>query len=166
MLTIRSHVTVAGLTGTEITTFLSECTDVAYQKWWPGVHLHLRPVAVGHAGHVGDEVFMDEFIGKRRLRMTAVVVEAEPGVRIVWQLKKGIRLPAWLTVEVTDHPGCVDVCHTITAGWPGLGQLLDPLLKMYFSPAFAAAMDQHVHTEFPLIRERLHPATLPLVKRI
>ncbi len=90
--------------------------------------------------------------------MTAVVVEAEPGRKIVWQMKKGIRLPAWLTIEVTDRIGCVDVRHTITAGWAGPGRLLDPLLKMYLSPEFATAMDQHVHTEFPLIRKRLHPA--------
>jgi hypothetical protein len=157
MLTIRSEVTVPGLTGAEVTDFLSDCTDAGYQKWWPGVHLHLRPVAVGNADHVGDAVFMDEFIGKRRLRMTAVVVEAEPGRKIVWQLKKGICLPAWLTIEVTDRAGCVHVRHTITAGWTGPGRILDPLLKMYFSPRFAAAMDRHVHTEFPLIRERLHP---------
>ncbi len=121
MLTIRSEVTVPGLTGAEVTDFLSECTDAGYQKWWPGVHLHLRPVAVGNVDHVGDAVFMDEFIGKRRLRMTAVVVEAEPGRKIVWQLKKGICLPAWLTIEVTDRAGCVHVRHTITAGWTRTG---------------------------------------------
>ncbi len=68
VLTIRSEVTVPGLTATEVTGFLSDWTDAAYQKWWPGVHLHLHPVGAGSAGHVGDEVFMDEFIGKHRLR--------------------------------------------------------------------------------------------------
>ena len=158
MLTIQSQVTVPGLTGTEITSFLTECTDAGYQRWWPGVHLHLLPVAVGDNTHVGDEAVMDEFIGTRHLRMAVVIVEAEPGRRIVWQMKKGIRLPAWLTIEVTDLPGGVDVRHTIAAGWTGLGRLLDPLLKIYFSPTFAEAMDRHVHTEFPLIRERVHPA--------
>ncbi|BBX07312.1 SRPBCC family protein [Mycolicibacterium aichiense] len=158
MLTIRSEVTVPGLTAAEVTGFLSDWTDAAYQQWWPGVHLRLHPVAAGRSGHVGDEVFMDEFIGKRRLRMTAVVVEAEPGRKIVWQMKKGVRLPAWLTIEVTDVTGGVHVRHTITAGWTGPGRLVDPLLRMYFSPDFATAMDQHVHTEFPLIPQRLHPA--------
>nr|WP_255497129.1 MULTISPECIES: SRPBCC family protein [unclassified Mycolicibacterium] len=157
-MTIRSHVTVPGLTATEVTDFLSDCTDEGYQKWWPGVHLHLHPLNSGNAAHVGDAVFMDEFIGERRLRMTAVVIEADRGRKLVWQMKKAIRLPAWLTIEVTDRADGVDVCHTITAGWTGPGRLLDPLLKLYFSPAFATAMDKHVHTEFPLIRERLHPA--------
>ena len=157
MLTIQSQVTVPGLTGAEITSFLLECTDAGYQKWWPGVHLHLYPLTTGGVGHLGDETFMDEFIGARRLRMAAVVVDAEPGRKIVWQMKKGIRLPAWLTIEVTDHSGSVDVRHTITAGWTGMGRLLDPLLRLCFPPGFAAAMDRHVHTEFPLIRDRLHP---------
>ncbi|MCV7213896.1 hypothetical protein H7J51_01180 [Mycobacterium crocinum] len=159
MLTLESRVTVPGLTGAEITTFLSECTDAGYQQWWPGVHLHLHSLTAGGGAHLGDEIFMDEFIGTRRLRMTAVVVEAEPGRKIMWQMKKGIRLPAWLTIEVVDHPGSVDVRHTITAGWAGAGRVLDPLLRLYFSPSFAAAMDKHVHTEFPLIRDRLHAAT-------
>ncbi|WP_370508036.1 hypothetical protein [Mycobacterium sp. SA01] len=167
MLTIRSEVTVPGLTAAEVTGFLSDWTDAAYQKWWPGVHLHLHPVGAGRSGHVGDAVFMDEFIGKHRLRMTAVVIEAEPGRKIVWQMKKGVRLPAWLTIEVTDRAGSVDVRHTITAGWTGPGRLLDPLLRMYFSADFTSAMDRHVHTEFPLIRERLHPAAqvIPLEDR-
>ncbi len=104
MLTLESRVTVPGLTGAEITTFLSECTDAGYQQWWPGVHLHLHSLTAGGGAHLGDEIFMDEFIGTRRLRMTAVVVEAEPGRKIMWQMKKGIRLPAWLTIEVVDHP--------------------------------------------------------------
>ncbi|PND58083.1 hypothetical protein CRM90_08795 [Mycobacterium sp. ENV421] len=167
VLTIRSDVTVPGLTAAEVTGFLSDWTDAAYQKWWPGVHRHLHPVGAGRSGHVGDEAFMDEFIGKHRLRMTAVVVEAEPGRKIVWQMKKGVRLPAWLTIEVTDRAGSVDVRHTITAGWTGPGRLLDPLLRMYFSADFIRAMDRHVHTEFPLIGERLHPAAhvIPLEDR-
>src|SRR5690349_20003563 len=83
---IQSHVTVAGLTGAELTNFLLECTDAGYQRWWPGVHLHLHSHAAGAVDHVGDEIFMDEFIGDRRLRMTAVVVDAEPGRKIAWQM--------------------------------------------------------------------------------
>ncbi len=157
MLTIQSQVTVPGLTAAEVTGFLLDCTDAGYQKWWPGVHLHLHTLTAGGVGHLGDATFMDEYIGARRLRMTAVVVDVEPGRKIVWQMKKGLRLPGWLTIEVTDHADSVDVRHTITAGYPGLGRLLDPLLRLYFSAGFAAAMDRHVHTEFPLIRDRLHP---------
>lgn len=88
--------------------------------------------------------------------MTGVVVAAEPGRKIMWQLKKGIRLPVRLTVELADQERGVAIRHTITAGWTGLGRLLDPLFRLYFSSRFAAAMDEHVRTEFPLLRDRLH----------
>lgn len=157
MLAIKSRVTVPGLTASQVTSFMLDCSDAGYQKWWPGVHLHLHHLASGSADHVGDEVFMDEFIGSRRLRMTAVVVHAEPGRRISWQMKKVVRLPAWLTIDVVDGPDGVAITHVITAGWRGVGRAFDPLLRLYLSSDFAAAMDKHVHTEFPLIRDRLHP---------
>jgi hypothetical protein len=36
--------------------------------------------------------------------------------------------------------------------------VLDPLFRLYFSRRFAAAMDEHVRKEFPLLRDRLHAA--------
>ena len=72
-------------------------------------------------------------------------------------MKKGVRLPAWLTIEVVDGADGVVITHAVTAGWGGVGRILDPLLRLYLSSDFAAAMDKHVHTEFPLIRDRLHP---------
>ena len=155
MLTVESRIHVPGLTGQEVTTFLLDCTDVGYQAWWPGVHLQFHPLAAGGVDHVGDVVLMDEMIGSRHVRMAGVVVEAEPAKRVVWQLKKGIRLPVRLTLELTDQGGGVAIRHTITAGWRGPSRLLDPLFRLYFSPRFAAAMDQHVRTEFPRLRDRL-----------
>lgn len=160
MLAIESRVAVPGLTGTEITDFLHTCTDERYQAWWPGVHLHLHQLAAGGSDHVGDEWLMDEFIGSRHVRMTGVVVAAEPGRKIVWQLKKGsIRLPVRLALELTDQDDGVAIRHSITAGWTGPGQLLDPLWRRYFSPRFATMMDQHVHTEFPRMGDLLHPVS-------
>jgi hypothetical protein len=155
MLTLESHVVVPGLTGAEVTDFLLQGNDAAYQAWWPGVHLQLHPVAVGGPDHVGDTVFMDEFVGSRRIRMTGVVRSVERGRRLVWQMKKGIVLPVWLTLTLADGEGGVSVCHTITAGWNGAGRLLDPLLRLYFTRGFAAAMDRHAHTEFTRLRDLL-----------
>lgn len=156
MLTIATQVMVPGLTGAEVTDFLLQGNDAAYQAWWPGVHLQLHPIAAGRADHIGDTVLMDELIGTRRVRMDAVVVAVEPGRKLVWQMKKRIRLPVWLTLELRDDIRGVTIRHTITAGWRGVGRLLDPLFRLYFSPAFAAAMDRHAHTEFPRLRELLH----------
>ena len=157
MLTIESQVRVPGLTGAEVTSYLLECSDEAYRAWWPGVHLEFHPVAAGRADHLGETVLMDEFIGTRRVRMAGVVTHVESGRKLVWQMKKGIRLPVWLTLGLTDGDGGVAIRHTITAGWTGVGRLLDPLFRLYFTSAFAAAMDRHARTEFPRLREHLHP---------
>ena len=142
------------MSGREVTDFLLDCTDDRYQRWWPGTHLELHAVTRGR-GHVGDVVLMDEYIGKRRVRMLAAVVEVVPGQKIVWRLRKGVRLPVWLTVELADHDGGVDLRHTITVGFRGVGRVLDPLFRLYFSAEFAAAMDEHARTAFPHLRDYL-----------
>lgn len=162
MLTIESRVEVPGLRGIEVTDFLLNPTDAAYQAWWHRVHGEFHRVAPGGADHVGDVVFMDELVGSRRVRMTGVVEEAEAGRRIVWRLAKGVRLPVRLTLALDDRVDRVDgvdgvsIRHTITAGWRGPGRLLDPFLRLYFSPRFAAALDCHVRREFPRLRDHLH----------
>ncbi len=159
MLVLESRMRVEGITGRQITDFLLEANDDRYRAWWPGTHLHLHTLTRGtHAGrgeHVGDRVLMDEFIGHRRVRMTGEVVQAVPGKRIVWQPRAGARLPVRLSLELATSAGGVDLRHTITAGWRGPGRLLDPVLRCYFTRGFAAAMDAHVHTEFPRLRDLL-----------
>jgi hypothetical protein len=103
---------------------------------------------------VGNIVFMDEFIGKRRIQMLGVVRIAEP-TKIVWQLKKGIPLPVWLALELIDDAAGVTITHTIRAGFDGLGQFFDPLFRVHFSNEFGRAMDEHFKTEFPKLRDLL-----------
>jgi hypothetical protein len=81
---IVSTVDVAGLTGRDITDFMLSCTDEQYQQWWPGTHLRLHVLERATAG-VGDEMVMDEFVGRRRLRLRAAVEALEPGRRVVWR---------------------------------------------------------------------------------
>jgi hypothetical protein len=151
---------VDGLTGREITDFLLDCGDDSYQAWWPGTHLELHLLEHGpRDDHVGDVVLMDEYIGSRRVRMAGEVIEAAPAKKIVWQLRQGgLRLPVRLTLALSDDKHGVHLRHTITAGWSGHGRVLDPLWRLYFSRSFAGAMDRHVHTEFPLMRNLLHRA--------
>ncbi len=66
-----------------------------------------------------------------------------------------INLPARLSLEFADYEGGVAITHTVQAGLGGAGQILDPLVKLFLSSAFAAALDDHVKTEFPLLRDRL-----------
>jgi hypothetical protein len=154
MITLRSDSHIDGVFAEQVFNFLISADDDAYQRWWPGVHLQfhaLRRVP----GHVGTVVYMDEFVGRRRVRLHGVVVEAVPGEKITWQLKKGVRLPARVTLELADDPEGVAVQHTVRAGFDGVGQILDPLFRLYLSRQFVAELDKHVRAEFPMLRELL-----------
>jgi hypothetical protein len=91
---------------------------------------------------------MDEWIGKRHVKLKGVVTEVVPGRKIVWQLKALVRLPMRLVLEVEDEPAGVRITHTIRAGFERVGKIFDPLLRLYFSDRFRTAMDEHAETEF------------------
>ena len=121
MLTLESRVHVPGIRGRQLTDFLTSCDDAAYQRWWPGTHLHYRVR--------GDRVFMDEYVGRRRLRFTGVMSDLVPGKRLVWSWK-GL---AQLVLEFEDDAQGVQVTHTLHAGFGGIGRLLDPLFRIFFT---------------------------------
>jgi hypothetical protein len=155
MITMQSRVHVPDLRGSEVLDFLLNCTDERYRAWWPGTHLAFHTV-VGYPGYIGNVVYMDEFIGDERVKVTGVVSAFEPNRKIVLRFKKGIALPVWLTLEVADDPKGVAITHTIQAGIGGAGSLLDPIFRLHFSHEFARAMDEHVKTEFRMLRDLLH----------
>ncbi len=43
----------------------------------------------------------------------------------------------------------------------GIGRLLDPIFRIYFSPRFERAMDEHVRAEFPRLRDMLRAEERP-----
>jgi hypothetical protein len=61
-------------------------------------------------------------------------------------------------LDLADDAQGVAITHTIEAGFRGLGRLLDPLLRLYLSHNFERAMDEHVRTEFPRLRDLLRQA--------
>ncbi len=148
MFTIQSKVHVEGIGGLPIFNFLINPSDSAYQSWWPGTHLKFH-TRYGTPGSIGSLVYMDEYVGKRRVRMTGVVTGAQPGKKITWQFKALIRLPIWLHLELEDDSRGVTVTHTIRAGIGGIGRVLDGLFRLYLSDDFAKAMDEHAKIEFP-----------------
>jgi hypothetical protein len=154
MVTFQTKIQVDEITATEIFDFLANPDDESYRAWWPGTHLELHTVKLGDQ-HVGDVVHMDEYIGKRRLRMSGVVTEAIPGRKLDWQLKKGIKLPARLSLELEDREGGAEITHSVRAGFRGFGRVLDPALRLVLSQGFARDLDDHVRTEFPLLRDLL-----------
>ena len=155
MIVMQSGLHVDRISGAEIFEFLTHPTDDNYQRWWPGTHLRLHILKHGSNG-IGDVIYMDELIGKRRVKMQAIVTEARTGKQITWQLKKFIRLPAWLSLDLEDDAGGVTITHTIRAGFKGIGRIVDPILRAFlFSDEFERAMDEHVKTEFPKLRDML-----------
>ncbi len=149
----RTH--VAGLSGREITDFLSTSTDLAFQRWWPGTHFHLHTVK-GTPGSVGSVIFMDEMIGDRRVKVTCELVELVPGRKLVWQLRRPLfRLPVRLILKLQDDETGVAIEQSIEAGFSGAGSSLDGVFRLFFPARFAAAKDEHVRTEFPKLRDFL-----------
>ena len=150
MLKIVTEVVVGDVSRREMYDFMLYCTDEDYQAWWPDMHLAFHTIK-RRPNDLGNLVYFDEYIGSRRLRFHAVVTELEEDSRIIWQMKMGFRLPAWLSFELEEHPAGVMVRHTLLAGFSGLGRILDPLLKLYLSASFAQELDEHARTEFPML---------------
>lgn len=148
MITLESTVLVEGVEGRRLYDFLMNPNDADYRRWWPGTHLEYHTLD-GRPARVGSRLFMDETIGRRRLRLIAEVVAAEPGRSIVWQVVQVVRLPAWVRFRLDPVGRDVRVTHTIEAGFRGRGAMLDGVLRLILSPTFADAMDAHVRTEFP-----------------
>lgn len=147
MIEIRTEVQLTGVSGKNISDFLLRCTDSEYQNWWPGTHIawHTKRQFPDNMGNV---VYFDEYVGKRRLKFDAVVVKCIPGKEVIWQMMKFLRLPAWLVIEFEDNDKGTVLIHTIKAGYLGLGRFLDGLLKLFFNKQFGKDMDEHAHIEF------------------
>lgn len=154
MIVVQSRIHLGPIAGMKIFDFLINSTDREYQRWWPGTHIEMHTLKYG-PNNVGNIVYMDEFVGKYRLKMTAVVIEAEPGRKIVWQLKKLIRLPIWLFLELEEGKEGLTITHTIKGGFEGVGRILDFLFRVFFSREFEKAMDEHAKAEFPKLRDML-----------
>ncbi len=152
MVTLQTTVRVEGLQGQQIYDFFMEPTDAMYQRWWPGTHLAFH--TLGGVG-VGQRLLMDEYVGRRRMRLAAVVTEAERGRRIVWQLEKVVRLPVWVRFDLVDDPQGLIVTHTLRAGFEGPAAMFDGWLRLVFDARFAQDLDEHVRIEFPRLQPLL-----------
>jgi hypothetical protein len=154
MITIQSTTHVQGITAREIVDFLLNCNDREYQAWWPGTHLAFHTVK-RRCNNLGNLVYMDEWIGRWRVRTMAVLIQIGPGNRLVWQLRKLIPLPVTLSLELTDDSAGVTILHTIRAGFKGIGRIIDPLVCAFLPNDFANAMHEHVQTEFFMLAKLL-----------
>jgi len=154
MISLTSEVSVQGVSSDEFLSFMLNCTDADYQEWWPGVHLAFHTIQ-RYPNEIGNVMYFDEYIGKKRYKFKAVVTEYVPGRKIIWQMVKGFRLPAWLEIKCQQHSENLHIIHTLTAGFSGLGRIFDPLIKVYLSDDFCSELNDHAHTEFPVLGELL-----------
>lgn len=154
MLVFRTEVEVPDVSGRAILAFMLNTTDAEYQNWWPGVHLAFHTVKRA-PNELGNLVFFDEYVGKRRLRMHGHVTRYDPDREIVWQMRKLVRLPAWLALAYADTAHGTRLSHTMSIGFKGPGRLLDPLLRLYLSKAFEAELNAHAQYEFTKLGEIL-----------
>ncbi|HET8671398.1 MAG TPA: hypothetical protein VFM05_12460 [Candidatus Saccharimonadales bacterium] len=155
MLIHRTQVTVKNLSAKDVFDFLINPSNDRYQSWWPGVHLRFYNIRAVPR-NVGNLVCMDEFVGKWRLRLTGIVTKADDGRRITWQLVKGVRLPAWLDLQLQDTAKGVQIDHMAMIGFRGLlGKVSDPLCNLYFTRRKKRYLTEHVHEEFNRLAQLL-----------
>ena len=147
MIKFKTEINVKHTSGKAISEYFLNCTDEDYQKWWEGTHLSFHTIE-RHPNNLGNLVIFDEYIGGRRLKFIAKVIEIIPGRKLVWQMKKVISLPGWLTLEFEDTDDGVKITHILGAGLEGIGKIFDPLLKITFSKKFDKEMEYHAQIEF------------------
>jgi hypothetical protein len=154
-----TRVDVTGISGKNIYDFLLTCDDERYQRWWPGTHLAFHTLK-RTPSNVGNQVYMDEYVGEFHLRFHAVVKDLVPSRRILWQLKAlGLLLPAWVSITLMNIADGVRIIHTVSAGYRGLGSKLDFAIRRYLSTRFERQMAEHANTEFNRLRDLLLPVS-------
>ena len=106
--------------------------------------------------NVGNLVCMDEYFGAYRVKFQAVVKHLVPNQEILWQLRKfGVMWAAWLRLQLIDTARGMYIVHTVSAGFHGIGSVLDGLLRFYLSATFEQHMAAHANTEFTKLRDFL-----------
>jgi hypothetical protein len=154
MITLSTKVDVMGISGATVSNFMINCTDEAYQKWWPGTHLEFHTIK-RYPDNLGNLVYFDEYVGSRRLKFKGIVISYVPGKEMVWQMKKAIKLPAFLKLLFEDTDKGVRIFHSLCAGFDGAGKILDPFLNLLLSQEFKKQLDEHAHIEFNKLGEIL-----------
>ena len=163
MIRLQADVDVDGLAAEEAVRFLLDCNDASYQAWWPGTHIRLHTVR-REPGDVGNLVYMDEYIGRFRLRLHAVIVAIDRGRRIAWQVMKGFRLPGRLVLSFEDRPGGVRISHLLEAGSTGAGRIFDHVIRLWLTKDLEQALDAHVRADSPRLRDLIRSGHAPAVR--
>jgi len=148
---------VPNATAEQFYDFMINPTNKRYSEWWKGEHLQFHIVKRGNENHLGDIVFMDEYLGKdRRLTFHAKVITADHPSKIEWQMMKWkFRLPAIVELGLANSDDGVKLKHELRIGFSGVGKILDPFIRLYFNKKFQQALDEHCKIEWHKLAEYL-----------
>jgi len=151
------ELTVPNATAKQFYDFMINPCDQRYIEWWQGEHLQFHIIKHGNSNHLGDIVFMDEYLGSnRRLTFNAVVITANHPNKIEWQIMKAkFKIPAVVELELVDSDEGVRLKHELRIGYTGIGNLIDPFIKLYFNKSFQNALDEHCKIEWFKMAEYL-----------
>lgn len=147
MVTIKTEILLHDVSAEQITDFMINCSDAMYQQWWPGTHIAFHKLT-DYPSQVGNIVYFDEYIGKTRLQFKGVVKQYLEGGEICWQMKKGVKLPAWLSLNLEDHNNGIKLTHKLSLGYKGIGRLFDPLIMLFMPSNFEYELNEHAQIEF------------------
>ncbi|MCK4692036.1 MAG: hypothetical protein KAT23_00305 [Anaerolineales bacterium] len=79
---MKTEVAVKRISGKSIYDFMLNSTDKDYQEWWEGTHLAFHTIQ-RFPNDLGNLVYVDEYVGSRRLKFEGVVIKLIPGKEIV-----------------------------------------------------------------------------------
>lgn len=150
MIVFKTEVEIKNVSPEQITDFMIDCTDEKYSRWWPGVHIAFHTIK-RKPGNIGNLVYFDEFVDRRRLKFKATVEEYERGKIICWRMVKMIPLPAYLTIETEKWEGGTKLVHTLAIGFNGMFRFLNPMIKFFIPSGMEKELDEHAKIEFPAL---------------
>lgn len=147
MVILQTQVKVDNFSSKRVFDFFINCNDEKYQAWWPENHFSFHTIK-RDPNNIGNLVFFDEMVGKRRLRFKAVIIKLITDKEIVWQMKKIVMLPAWLSLKFDETKDGLLITHKLSVGFEGFGKIFDPILKFYLNDKFEKDLAMHAKTEF------------------
>jgi hypothetical protein len=154
MVTLKTVVKMKGVTSKEAYDFMLNLNDADYQRWWKGTHLICHTVKK-YPGDEGNLVYIDEYVGRHRLKGYAVITKLVLNKEIIYQFKAGVKIPAWLIIRIEDLEDGIRLTHIVEAGGCGIWKIFDPFFRLYLNKSFESDLTAHAHQEFPMLAEML-----------
>jgi predicted transport protein len=152
------EVTVNNASAEQFYDFMINPNDKNYNEWWAEEHIQFHITKKGDKNHLGDNVYFDEYLGKKRkLKFHAVVIVADRPNKIIWQMKiASLKSPFFVKFELTEKLNKVIVKHELMLGYEGIGSICDSFIGLVFNKEFRADLEKHCNIEWQKLAEYLN----------